>query len=333
MTIIEVLIWIGIMLLGFAGSALYSGLETGSYQLNRIRLQVARDRSLPGAATLDRLVHKPATLLSVLLIGNNLANYMGTAAVTRFFEASGLGQWAQIAINTAVLTPLLLIFGEILPKDLFARHADRLMYRFAKGLEVSRWLFTWTGLVPVVQGVGNLGIRLFGQQDSVDMTHPRRRFGALVKEGAGYGVLSLEQTALTDRVLAMSSRKVAQEVVPWRSVHTVRVEDPLQRLRELGHRTGRSRYPVMEAGQVVGVVHLMDALAPRNSKPEGPETIRSIMKPATRIDPKTTVRQGLATMQQRHVGLAIVGDESGLPMGIVTVKDLVETITGELTAW
>ena len=79
---LEILFWSVMMALGLAGSAIYSGLETGAYSLNRVRLQVLSHKNNKAARLLERLVTRPVLLLSTLLIGNNLTNYMGTAGLT-----------------------------------------------------------------------------------------------------------------------------------------------------------------------------------------------------------------------------------------------------------
>src|SRR5690606_32443968 len=99
--------WMVIMCLGLMGSALYSGLETGSYSLNRVRLQVLRHQGWRSARTLDRLLHNPVTLLSTLLIGNNIMNYMGTAGLAVLLEDAGYSEWQTVALNCLIVTPLL----------------------------------------------------------------------------------------------------------------------------------------------------------------------------------------------------------------------------------
>jgi Mg2+/Co2+ transporter CorB len=96
--------WCAFMLVGFAGSALYSGMETGAYTLNRVRLQVLADRGQRRALTLRHLLDRPATLLATLLIGNNVTNYMGTAALAVLLEAADFSDFQSILLITAIAT-------------------------------------------------------------------------------------------------------------------------------------------------------------------------------------------------------------------------------------
>ena len=329
----ELTVWLSLMLLGFAGSALYSGLETGVYSLNRVRLQVAAHQHRRGAASLRRLIDRPSLVLSTLLMGNNIANYLGSASLTIILTATQLSETQTIILNTLIVTPILFVFGETLPKDLFSAHADRLMYRLAPALVASRWLFTLTGLVPLVNLFSGGLVRLVGGSQGEEITHPRRQVTALMKEGVGHGVLSDEQSVISERVLSLTDRRVRQEMVPWDAVLTVRVDDGPQRLWELASKTPRSRFPVLDrSGKVVGVVNLLDALLlEKHACPP----VRELMSPPATLPAGMPLREAMKTMQRERVELAVVmeGGERGRPVGVVTIKDLVEPITGEIEHW
>ncbi len=326
----EIWLWVGVMLCGFAGSALYSGMETGAYTINRVRLQVLADRGMRQAVALRRHLDRSATLLATLLIGNNVANYLGTAGLAVLLEAAALSDWQAILLNTLIVTPMLFVFGETLPKDTMAAHADRLMPPLTPVLSASRWLFTYTGVVPVVRLFNAVVLRLMGQPGGEIAFPPRRRVEMLVREGVGLGLLSDEQSAIADRVLRLGSRTVKQEMVPWSDVLSVRLDTPGLTLWDMADRSSRSRFPVLDDhGRVRGVVDVFDVLMhPRGECPPIPQ----LMQPAEIVTPDMPLRQALQQFQQHGVGLAVV-QENGKSVGLVTTKDLVETITGELTSW
>lgn len=331
MTTLELILWFALMLLGFAGSALFSGLETGAYSLNPVRLQIYHHQHQHAARILRRLLNQPTQLLTTLLIGNNIANYLGTAALAVILEGLRFSEWQSIILNTLIVTPLLFVFGETLPKDLFAAYSDRLMYRLAPILLWTQRLFTWLGLVPLIGAFTHLVMTAMGRNGRVRPFHPRRQVEALVKEGVGHGLLSDDQSAIVQRVLELSERCVSDEMVPWRDVLTVKVSDPPDKLWELADHTSRSRFPVMdEVGRVAGVVNVMDAL--QHERDRCPP-IRELMRPATQLAATLPLRRGLTELQRRRVALAVVTSPDGDPVGVVTIKDLVEAITGELASW
>lgn len=330
MSTTELVIWCLVMLAGFAGSALYSGLETGSYTINRIRLQVLADRGQRSAVALRRLLDQPATLLATLLIGNNVANYLGTAGLAVLLEANDLSDWQVVLLNTLLVTPILFVFGETLPKDTMAAHSDRLMVPATPVLTVSRLLFTVTGVVPLVKLFTRLVMHLLGQSGRETTFPPRRRVEMLVREGVGHGILSDEQSAIVDRVLRLTGRRVRDEMVPWVEVKTIRLTEPSDTLWELADRTSRSKFPVLDdAGRPVGVVDVFDALiCGRENCPP----IAELMRPIESIPAELPLRLALRRLQQRGHSIALV-TEGTAPAGIVTAKDLVEPITGRLISW
>ncbi len=341
MTTMTLVFWGGLALMGFLGSALYSGLETGCYRTNRIRLQIRVDHGDRRARVLQHLINRPTLLLSTLLVGNNVANYLGTASLGVILESQPLKSWQVALLNTAIVTPILFIFGEVLPKDLFDRWADKLTLKLARVLQASRWVFTVTGFVPLVRGFSAVMISLLHNRKTLEVLHPRRSFSMLVRESVGYGVISDEQSALAQRVLTLSQRTVEDEMVPWDQAVTVGISEPVDRLWEIADRTGRSRVVVIDSIDannpdapvaVKGIVNLTDALL--RGREQCP-SIATLMQPAPEVSPHQSVRAALKRLQSEAIGLALVVDPAAphIPVGLVTVKDLIETLTGELAVW
>jgi len=328
MTTGQLLLWTGLMLLGFAGSAIYSGLETGCYCLNRVRLHVRATRKERAAVRLEQVIGNPTTLLSTLLIGNNIANYLGTGALAVILSASGLSDAEQILVNVAVVTPILFVFGETLPKDLFSAHADGLMYRLQWLLTASRRLFTWSLLVPIVSVFSTGVMRLMGQRGGAPTFHPRRRVGDLVKESVGSGLLTDRQSEMVERVLGAAALDAASRMTPWRRVARVRPSDRLAAVIERSRVGDQPAIPVVEAGgKVAGVVRVLDAL---RVEPGEAKTIADLLRPAKLIGGDLPLRKALTELARDNVEIAVVTNRAGQPIGIVTPQALLEPITGPL---
>jgi CBS domain containing-hemolysin-like protein len=324
----QLLLWLGLMLLGFAGSAIYSGMETGCYCLNRVRLHVRATRRERAAIRLENLIGRQTSLLSTLLIGNNIANYLGTASLAVILSASGLSDAEQIIINVALVTPILFVFGETLPKDLFSAHADGLMYRLQWILTGSRRLFTWTLLVPIVSVFSAGVMRVLGQRGGAATFHPRRRVGDLVKESVGSGLLTDRQSEMVERVLGAATLDAASQMTPWRRVSRVRPNDRLAAVIERSRVGEQPAIPVVDAaGQVAGVVRVLDAL---RLEPGAGQTIADLLRPAKLIANDLPLRRALTELTHDNVEMAVVTNRAGQPIGIVTPQDLLEPITGPL---
>jgi putative hemolysin len=318
---------IGITLVGLLLSALYSGLETGLYTINQIRLDVCATSKLKSALRLRALLDNPTRMLAVLLICNNVANFLASYGAARMLEETTLGPWMAIFTNAIIMIPILFIFGEILPKDLFRTHTDRWTYRWSASLSLTDKVLWWTGVVPLVSGIGHIAQKILGTESSFEPS-PRRRFGLLFKEGLEGGVLSDEQITLADRVLSMQSLTVQSEMVPWTQVSCIGKNIPTQRRSTVIGKTTHTRIPVLNAkGNVEGILPVLSVLLNPNMPTED-----LILEPLY-VTPNTKVQDALHHLRKSGKAMAIVSEDGNKPLGIVTLKDLVEPIVGELAAW
>ena len=323
----DIYIAIAVTLLGLVLSALYSGLETGLYTINKIRLDVRASDGLASAKRLLTLLNQPTRMLAVLLVCNNVANYVASYGVASLLEKTELGPWTVIIVNALVLIPILFIFGEVLPKDLFRSNTDTWTYRWSAPLVWSDKILWWTGIVPLVSNAGKLASFILGSESTLEPS-PRIRFGLLFKEGLEGGVLSDEQITLADRVLAMRTLTVRSEMVPWTRVHCLGASVPTSRRSSAISNTAHTRMPVVDqSGNVLGILPILSALL-------APESCTlDLLKEPLFIPPDMPVRDALQRLRKSKSSMAIVSTGNKKPVGIVTLKDLVEPIVGELAAW
>ena len=323
----EALFWFAVAIAGVVLSSVFSGVETGVYSVNRLRLAVRAGATPPDrrAQRLQREIGQPERLIASLLIGNNAANYAGTLGLTALLVFAGLREWAVIVVNAVVLTPVLFVVGETIPKDLFREEADRLMPRFALPLAVFRLLLTVTLLLPIVTLVAGAMQRLLGGQRT-DTLEQRQRIGALLKEGATGGVLSAEQTSLIDRALTVGELPISEAMRPWSRVSRLGSDWTGERLIEAAKkaaRTGQTRMPVVDRrGAVLGMARTVD-VAVAGDKVSGATLARS----ATTIDAVDSVRHALRLFTVRDISCAVV-TANGEPVGIATYDDLLAPLLG-----
>jgi CBS domain containing-hemolysin-like protein len=315
---------------GILGCGLFAGLETGIYSLNRVRLHILEHQNNTSAKIIARLMSKQGSLLAALLIATNIATNIATSSMGSILEGAGCTHLQMILYDVLILTPLLFVFAETLPKDLFSVHADRFVYPFARFLLVVKWLLMISGILPLVTLMGTLTMKLLGGSARQVVFHPRMQVATLVREGVGYGLLSDEQSALTGRVLRLAQRTLDDEMTPWDEVVKLKINDTTDTLWSHASRSSISRYPVVnEQGDVLGMISLHEALMyDRANCPP----IRELLQSLPDMDVSLPVRAALRQLQDTRTAMGIIRD-NGKPVGIVTVKDLVEPITGELTSW
>ena len=324
----ETMMWLIAALVGLLGSAMCSGMETGLYALSRARLAiwVGSDRPPRWARRLDTQSRAPATTLATLLIANNAFNYIGVLSVTELLIGAGYRDSSILILNALVVTPVLLVFAESLPKEVFRRSADRLMPRFSAVLWGLRWLATITGVLPAVMAFVGLISRLAGVPSEPTL-NPRQRIEALLAESAADGSLTQAQGELIERAMRLGRARVGGEMIPWRRVRTIPIGLDRPALLALFVRSIHARYPVVDAsGKVVGVLDQGRAVL------EPGASIESLMTPPTWLEADLPVREAIAQLQASGGHLAIVRDRGAI-VGVVTLKDLVEPLVGELASW
>ncbi len=315
--------WWALLVVGTAMSAFFSGMETGIYRMNKIRLDLRADSGVPAARRLSRMLGNTNNVLAVLLIGTNVANYSVTFAVTTMFVLAGTGRAAEW-YALAAASPLLFVFGETVPKSVFHRRAETLTYRLSGLLRLSDLACRVTGFSPLVLALSWLLTRpLRGRREAVE-----ERLGAVFAEGQASGVLTQDQSVMVDRVMNIHDVRVEDAMTPMRRVTGVRSDISQRELLETIRRSSYSRLPVRDArGAVTGVLDVYDVL----TEDDVANPTERMSEPL-RLPVDLTVTEALYRMQRLHKRLAVVRS-AGRDVGIVTIKDLVEEIVGELKAW
>jgi CBS domain containing-hemolysin-like protein len=309
-------------------SAFYSGIETGLYTINRVRLTVRAEHGDRAAVRLQNFLSNPNRMLSTILMASNIVNYLSSFAIAAIINQFGFSPGQAVALNASLLIPVLFVLSETLPKDLFRTHTDRWSYACSSFLVWSDRLLSWLGLVPLVMFIGGRTARLLGS-DVSRATTARQRMSHLIKEGMGAGVLTEAQTTLADRALAMRDQRVGGEMIPWKRVASISIDGGRADIEAVCRSRQYSRLPVLDrAGRAVGILSVMDALL----NPSSP--VQTLMQSPILVPANVPIRDVLRRLRADRQTMAIVIDaRNEQPIGLVTIKDLVEPLTGELAAW
>jgi len=319
---------------GVGIAALANGMETGLYRVNRVRLRLEAARGNRRARTLMELLADLRGQIIVCLIFYNGGTYLATIMVTTLVQAAG---WAESSVGvevvaTAILTPLLFVFADVTPKNVFATEANRLAYPLAVPMRWAGRTLRALGVIPVLGLVSDLVLRIArrGRKQEANPFTPRQRLRALIREGLAEGVITGYQDELAEKVLALRDRTVRDVMIPMRHVAAVPVGVTHSRFaRELA-RHSYSRLPVYEKhrGNVVGIVHIHDVLARDKF-----DVAAAMHRDVVRLPADTTVAAAMVRMRRSRAAMAVVTDDRGRAVGIVTIKDLVEEIVGDLATW
>ncbi|MBS3763074.1 MAG: HlyC/CorC family transporter [Planctomycetes bacterium] len=308
-------------------SAFFSGSETGFYCLNRIRLRFRKIHGWKGAASLHKLIRRPQVAISAILIGNNITIYGATVVCGSLLNESGVTHRADL-YSSLIMPPILLIFAEIIPKSLYQRRADTLMYKAASLLRFCEFVFY--PLIAVLRSTLRIVRKALGEKrERTDQFTPDKlRF--FLSEGASLGVLSPYQHRMAENVLRVKSLELSAAMVPLDEVAMIPESSTFEKLQKIMREHRFSRFPVYaeKRSNVTGIINVIDVLCADEDQAD----MQSLSRPPVYLNEKLSVGEALYILQRAHQQMAIVKSE-GEVIGAVTVKDLVEEIVGELAAW
>ncbi len=321
-------------------SAIFSGSETALTAASRAKLRARAEKGSAGAARALKLTEDTERLIGSVLLGNNLVNILATSLATALFTRM-IGD-GGVAMATLVMTLLVLIFAEVLPKTYAITDPEKAAARVSRVMGLAVLLFA--PLVNVVRALVRLMLRLFGVR-----ADPESRILALREEIAGAISLGHDEGTVEkedrDRILGaldLGDRSI-EEVMRHRSeVEMIDVSLPPQEVLEIALQSAHTRLPLYRDNpeNVVGVLHAKDLLRAmyartRAARPgedpfEGFDVLEVAMKPY--FAPETTpLDDQMRQFLRRKTHFALVVDEYGVLQGVITLEDILEEIVGEIT--
>jgi putative hemolysin len=310
-------------------SFFFSGSETAVVSASKAKIDVLAQQENPRALIIKKLWQQPDKMLGIVLVGTNLTLVAAGVAGLRLMSYTIPGrEGLQEALNTIVMTLVILIFCEILPKTTFRAKADSLALRSAPGLWISGLLLR--PIVVLITKITNFVVRMAGEEDIEEKQRAmREELKLLAQMGEREGVLKVEQLQMIYRVLDLETVTLEKVMTPLVDVvalsRNATVSEFYQRVTE----TGFSRIPVYEdrIDNLVGLVNVLDVLYSETSSPNiAPYVQRDI-----RHEPESKkVYSLLRELKRSRKKMVFVVDEYGGIGGLVTIEDLVEEILGDI---
>lgn len=319
----------GLLVILIILSAFFSSSETGLVALNRYRLRHHVKAGHRGAKLAQALLAKPDRMFGLILLGNNLVNIMA-ASIATVIALRLLGE-SGVWISTIVLTFVVLIFAELMPKTLAAMHPQRIAY--PASLILAPLLKLLYPLVWLINLIASLILRPFGVK-STNTQHEalsREELRVVLQESARH--ISSDHQQMLLNILDLEHGSIDDVMVPRQDIVGIDLAEPWEETIDRLSQTVHTRLPVWEGDleNMLGLLHVRSVL-PRLSK--GMLDKDSLLK-ATRspyyIPEGTTLTQQLLEFQSRERRLGMVVDEYGDIQGMVTLDDILEEIVGEYT--
>ena len=307
-------------------SAFFSASETAFSSVNRIRLKgMAENGSRAAGRALD-ILKKYDKALTTILIGNNIVN-IATSSLATILAIKIVGEKYGSVTATAATTVIVLIFGEVIPKGMAKDHAEGVCVGVSAIIAFLMFIFTpFSALFILLKnGIG----KLFKSKTSVSVTE--EELMAIIDEIEDEGVLEQQESDLVRSALQFDEITVDEIITPRVRVVAVDVTDSAEEVREKFLREEYSRMPVIEKtlDNIIGVINEKDFIKVYEQK--GAELMVSELIQETIYFPcMLKISEVLRTMQKQKCHMAVVLDQHGGTLGIVTMEDLLEELVGEI---
>jgi len=314
---------LSLLVLCIVGSSFASGSETALVSASRIRLRHLASEGAKSAHRALALLEEKERILVVTLIATNVFNIAGGAIATVTLQR-WMGSIGPI-VATVVMTSVLLVLSEIVPKAYFRHHADRTLVKVGNFWRILSWLLT--PITLPIRLCTNLIFRLL-RSEPKSLYTTREEIKLVLEESLESGSLQQHQQEMLESTLDYATTIVLEVMVPISEVallpESARTEDLLSLVQDKGF----TRIAVYRdrVDQIVGLVNVFDVLYDKQRK----TFVRPYVRQARLVPDTKQIDQLFVEMQREHESLAGVVNEFGACIGIVTLEDIMEEIFGEL---
>ena len=311
-------------------SAYFSATETAFNTFNRIRMKNLAEKGNKKAARVIRLADNYDTLISTILIGNNIVNILASTLATLFFagifvNAEKITEDISATISTVVMTVVVLIFGEITPKSIAKQVPERFAL-FAAPL-INLLLYIFKPFSAVFKYWQNLVGRLFKNDDDQGMTE--EELISIIEEAEEGGNIDEEESTLIKSAIEFNDLEVGDIFTPRIDITAFKLGGGKDELVSIFAESGYSRIPVYEddLDNITGIVYYKDFFTGVYGRDA---SIDEIIKPVIYVTKTQKINDLLKELQEKQLHLAVVTDEYGSTAGIVTLEDILEEIVGDI---
>ena len=321
---------LALLLLGLALSGFFSASETAFISLSRVRLMHLVDIGQPGASRVAQLIERPDKFLATVLLGNNLVN-TAAAVLGTVLAVSLIGDNVLAAVvATFGVTLVLLVFGETLPKTIAWHRSEMVAFAVSRPLVIVGMILAPAArMLQVVSLLTSKALGISGTLPQVGVGEIR----TLIAAGARSGTVEPEEAALLEKVFHFGDRQVREIMTPRPEIFWIERGSTLESFLSTYSEHSHTRFPVYEGSieNVIGVLSVKDVLlALGKGQLQPKESVTGLLRPAQFVPETKTVSSTFGEMQQGAYGIVLTVDEFGGIAGLITMKQLLEVIVGQV---
>lgn len=309
-------------------SAFFSASEMSFSSVNKMRLENMAENGVKGAKTALHVVERFDDALSAILIGNNLVNIaMSSLGSVIAILIAGNEDWTWLA--TVIITVLVIIFGETMPKIVAKKNASRLV--LVVGTPIRVLTIVLKPLILIVVGLINLIMKLLpGENTEMNEEEVHQELQSIIETAEDENVLDEDQSELVQAALEFSDIRVSEVMTARVDIEALDIEDSWEEQMETIEEGTYSRLPVYEDSidNIIGVLYL-NKFYRQLTDTEQPD-IRELVSKPVYVYKTTKLPAALNELRAARQHLAIVTDEYGGTLGVVTIEDIMEELVGEI---
>lgn len=310
-------------------SAYFSGSETGMMTLNRYKLRHQAKSGHRGARRVEKLLRRPDRLISLVLIGNNLVNILASALAT--IVGMRLYGDAGVAIATGVLTFVVLVFSEVLPKTIAALYPEKVAY--PSSVLLGPLQYVMLPLVWLLNTITRILMRMVGMKSdgSINSALSKEELRTIVYESRN--LISRRNQDMLLSVLDLEKVSVDDIMVPRNEIVGININDDWKSVaRQLSHSPhGRIVLFRDSLDDCVGMLRVREAWRMMTEKEFNKETLLRAADEIYYVPEGTPLNVQLVKFQRNKKKAGLVVDEYGDIKGLVTIEDILEEIVGDFT--
>ena len=302
--------------------------ETALIALSKIRLRHMVDKGLKRAKTVQKIVSHLDRLITSILVGNNIVN-IGISAIGTGIFIYFFGQKWGIILSTIVVSFFILVFAEITPKLLAARHPEKVSL-FMAG-PISFLVILLRPIASVFMAMSAVLIRILsGKPAPRAPLITEEEIRLMIEVGKEEGAVSDEERRMLHKIFEFGDTMVGEVMVPKEKMASIKLDAAPEQLLDVLVEEGHSRIPAYKDSidDIKGIIYARDLLHIWHNK--GLIIIPDLIQPAYFVKKDKKVNEVLKDFQRMKVQIAIVVDENNKTLGLVTLEDLIEEIVGEI---
>lgn len=314
-----------IILLFIILSAIFSASETAYTSLSIIQIQDIRKKGKSGISVYN-LVQSPSKLITTILIGNNISNIAASTLTTKFvLEKYGN---SALAISTGLITIIVLIFAEILPKQIAILNNE--IIALSTSFFLKPLIFIFTPLIYIINKIIKKILNLFKVKTSSQMT--KESIKNMLSLAGSLGILKNDSRIFMQKMLDIDQVRASEIMTHRTGVFSLSSSSKLKDVIKLIKEEGYSRIPIYKGQsreQIIGILIAKDLI--EVNKKDMNKNVSQFIKPAVFVQQNKRIKDILDIMRKKQKIMAIVIDEYGGFSGILTIEDIVEKIFGAIS--